>query len=85
MRPLRVTPLNLFAAALMVGIAYLLLFPDGNGWRVLGSVSLFLLLLISALTDLLFRLKFKSIKQIWIVECLFLIFVVLLIYFIRGF
>ncbi|HEY0898618.1 MAG TPA: hypothetical protein VGD90_04750 [Sphingobacteriaceae bacterium] len=71
---LRITPLNILAAALLTAIAYLLIFPDENGWRYLGSVSLALMLASTIITDLIFRFFFKDLKRIWIVELVFLIF-----------
>lgn len=71
---LRFTPLNILAAALLTAIAYLLIFPDENGWRMLGSVSLALMLASTVITDLIFRFFFKELKRIWIVELVFLIF-----------
>jgi hypothetical protein len=37
---LRLTPLNILTSLLLVSIAYLLLFPDENGFRELGSIPL---------------------------------------------
>ncbi len=76
---LRVTPLNILSAALFTGIAFLLIFPDEYGWRVLGSVSLGLMLASTIITDLIFRFFFRELKRIWIVELVFLIFAALFI------
>lgn len=75
----RVTPLNILSAGLFTAIAYLLIFPDQNGWRVLGSVSLGLMLASTLITDVIFRFFFRDLKRIWIVELVFLIFAALFI------
>lgn len=80
---LRLTPLNILSSVLLVSLAYLLLFPDNNGWRYLGSVPLVVLLLISLISDLLFRRLIVDLKRIWLFELLFLIFVVVLMVLIR--
>lgn len=84
MRRIRFTPLNLLAAVLLTGIAYLWTFPDEGGWRKLGSVPMMVLLLVCLLSDILFRFLLSDLKRIWIVEGLFLIFVLLLIYLLQG-
>jgi hypothetical protein len=76
---LRITPLNILAAALVTAIMYLLIFPDEYGWRRLGSISLALMLASTVVTDLIFRFFFRELKRIWIVEVVFLIFAALFI------
>ena len=85
MKWIRFTPLNILSAALMAGICYLLLFADDTGWRMLGAVPMLLMLLLSAVADLLFRLKLRSLKRIWIVESIFLIFVLFILFIISRF
>ncbi len=80
---LRLTPLNILSSVVLVSLAYLLLFPDENGWRYLGSIPLVVLLFISLISDLLFRRLIVDLKRIWLFELLFLIFVVVLIVLIR--
>ncbi len=75
---LRLTPLNILTSLLLVGIAYLLLFPDENGFRELGSIPLIILLILSFITDQVFRRYIPELKRIWLIELLFLIFVAVL-------
>jgi lysylphosphatidylglycerol synthetase-like protein (DUF2156 family) len=70
----RLTPLNILTSITLVSIAYLLLNRDGEGWRVLGTVSLFVLAALSFITDLIFRKFIKDLKRIWIIEVVFIIF-----------
>ncbi|MGB4400491.1 MAG: hypothetical protein WBJ10_14055 [Daejeonella sp.] len=80
---LRLTPLNIVSSVLLVSIVYLLLFPDEPGWRYLGAISLAAMLLVSFISDLLFRRLIVDLKRIWLFELLFLIFVVILILLIK--
>ncbi len=84
MKRLRFTPLNLLSALLLTGTAYLWIFPDEGGWRKLGSIPLLAMLVLCLLSDIFFRFLLKDLKRIWIVEGLFLIFVLLLIIVIQG-
>ena len=81
---LRLTPLNILTALLLVSIAYLLLFPDEHGWRYLSAIPLGVILIISFISDLLFRQLIVDLKRIWLFELLFLIFVVILILLIKN-
>ncbi len=85
MRSLRLTPLNILSGILLAAIVYLLISADDTGWRQLGTVPLICLLVLSLISDFLFRFTLNNLKRIWIVECLFLIFVLLLLFIIRGF
>lgn len=80
---LRLTPLNIVSSILIVGIAYMLLFPDENGWRFLGAVSMFVIAALTFVTDLLFRRFVKDLKRIWIIEAVFLIFVAVFMLLLR--
>lgn len=80
---LRLTPLNIISSVLLVSIAYLLLFPDESGWRYLGAIPLAAMLVISFISDMLFRRLIGDLKRIWLFELLFLIFVVILILMIK--
>lgn len=80
---LRLTPLNIVTSVLLVSIVYLLLFPDEHGWRYLGAIPLAAMLLVSFISDLLFRRLIVDLKRIWLFELLFLIFVVILILLIK--
>lgn len=82
---LRLTPLNIVSSVFLVSIAYLMIYPDDNGWRELGSVPLFVLFVLSFITDLVFRRLVPDLKRIWLFELLFLIFVALLIILLRTF
>jgi hypothetical protein len=84
MRRIRFTPLNFLAALLLAGLAYLWIFADETGWRFLGSIPVLVLLLLCLLSDIFFRFYFKELKRIWIVETLFLIFVLLMIYILQD-
>ena len=75
---LRLTPLNIISSVILVSIAYLLIFPDENGWRQLGAIPLTVLLVLSFISDLVFRRLIQNLKRIWLFELLFLIFVVVL-------
>jgi len=75
---LRLTPLNILSSLLIVSIAYLLLFPDQNGFRKLGSIPLIILLILSFIIDQVFRRYISELKRIWLIELLFLIFVAVL-------
>lgn len=79
----RLTPLNILTALLLISIVYLLLFPDEHGWRYLGAIPLAVMLIISFISDLLFRRLINDLKRIWLFELLFLIFVAVLILLIR--
>ena len=81
---LRLTPLNILTSALIVSIIYLLIYRDDEGWRVLGTVPLMFLALLSFLTDLIFRKFIKDIKRIWIIELVFIIFATILMLLIQG-
>jgi len=80
---LRLTPLNIFSSLLMASIAYLLLFPDENGFRKLGSIPLIIMLFLSFITDQVFRRFIPELKRIWLIELLFLIFVAVLMILIK--
>ncbi len=79
----RLTPLNILTALLLVSIVYLLLFPDEHGWRYLGAIPLGGILILSFMSDLLFRRLIIDLKRIWLFELVFLIFVAVLILLIR--
>ena len=80
----RLTPLNIVASFLLVSIFYLLFFPDQHGWPYLGAIPLVVMLMISFLSDLLFRRLIIDLKRIWLFEFLFIIFVIVLIVLIKN-
>lgn len=81
---LRLTPLNILTSVIVVSIIYLLIYRDTEGWRVLGTIPLILLAVLSFITDLLFRRFIKDIKRIWIIELVFIIFAAILMLLIQG-
>jgi len=80
---LRLTPLNILTSALIVSIIYLLIYRDAEGWRVLGTIPLILLTVLSFVTDLIFRRFVNDIKRIWIIELVFIIFATILMLLIQ--
>ncbi|MFA6946166.1 MAG: hypothetical protein WC220_09715 [Pedobacter sp.] len=80
---LRLTPLNIVSSVLLVGSAWLFIFPDENGFRELGSIPLIVLLILSFFTDQVFRRLIPELKRIWLIELLFLIFVAVLMVLIK--
>ena len=72
---IRITPLNITSSTLLVSAAYLVIFADREGWRLLGTIPLLSMAVISIVADLLFRRAIVNLKRIWIVESLFIIFV----------
>ena len=75
---LRLTPLNILTSIILVSIAYLLIYQDTEGWRVLGTVSLIVIAILCFITDLIFRRFVKDLKRIWIIELVFIIFAAVL-------
>jgi len=75
---LRLTPLNIVSSLLIVSMVYLLISPDENRFDRLGSISLIVLLILSLITDQVFRRFIAGLKRIWVIELLFLIFVTVL-------
>lgn len=82
---IRLTPLNIVSAILLVCVGYLLINADQSGWRLLGSIPLMAFALVSFISDLLFRKFLIDLKRIWIIEILFIIFVAVLIIVIQKF
>ena len=75
---LRLTPLNILTSIILVSIAYLLIYQDAEGWRLLGTVSLIVIAILCFITDLIFRRFVKDLKRIWIIELVFIIFAAVL-------
>lgn len=76
---MRITPLNIVAAVLLVMAAIPFL---GNSERSGGTVSFYyymLLVVLCVISDLLFRTLLRNVKRIWIVELSFIIFVAVLL------
>jgi len=81
---LRLTPLNIVSSFLLVGTAYLLIFPNVTDKAYPGILSLLLLFVICFITDIVFRRLIINLKRIWLFELLFIIFVGFLILLIRS-
>lgn len=82
---MRLTPLNIISAALLVISACLLINDDLGGWRLLGTIPILVLVVLSFISDLFFRNLLSDIKRIWLFELVFIIFVAVLIILIRTF
>lgn len=78
---MRFTPLNLVCSALLVEMVWLAV--SQRSFAQIGLLSL--LLIISFISDLLFRRFLINLKRIWIVELVFIIFAVVLILIINKF
>lgn len=81
---LRLTPLNIISSVLIVSVAYLFIFANGDSWRQLDTVLLIILFVLSFISDLIFRRLIPDFKRIWLFELLFIIFVAVLIVLIRS-
>lgn len=82
---MRLTPLNIISAALLVISACLLINDDLGSWRLLGTIPILVLFVLSFISDLVFRNLLSDIKRIWLFELVFIIFVAVLIVLIRTF
>ena len=76
---LRLTPLNIVVALLIVSAIYLPTIPVLKGMPELGRIPLFIMMILCMITDQLFRRYIAKLKRIWLIEFLFLIFVAILI------
>ena len=75
---LRLTPLNIVTSLLIVSTIFLPLSPDGNLFRKIGGIPFIILVILSFITDQVFRRYIPELKRIWLIELLFLIFVAVL-------
>jgi hypothetical protein len=82
---IKLSPLNILSSILVVSVVYLFVTADNTGWRKLGAIPLIGLFMLSFITDVIFRRSLKGIKQIWIVEMVFIIFAAILILIIQHF
>jgi hypothetical protein len=80
---LRLTPLNVVSSILIVGAAYLLIYPNEHR-AYPGILSLLLLFVLCFISDIVFRRLIRDLKRIWLFELLFIIFVGFLILLIRS-
>ena len=82
---IKLSPLNILSSVLLVSVIYLFITADATGWRKLGAIPLMGLFMLSFITDVIFRRALKGMKQIWIVELVFIIFAAILILIIQHF
>lgn len=78
----RITPLNLTSAVLLVILGYSIFEAETNDF----STNVWLLagvLLLSIVSDILFRGLLKNLKRIWLIELLFISLVVALMLIIK--
>ncbi len=80
---LRLTPLNIVVALLIVSAIYLPTIPVVKGMPELGRIPLFIMIILCLITDQVFRKYIPKLKRIWLIEFLFLIFVAILIVLIK--
>jgi hypothetical protein len=80
---LRLTPLNIVTSLLIVSTIFLPLSQDGNLFRKIGGIPFIILVILSFITDQVFRRFIPELKRIWLIELLFLIFVAVLMILIK--
>ncbi|MFD2288448.1 hypothetical protein GJU39_04115 [Pedobacter petrophilus] len=84
---LRITPLNIIGAGAAVTACYLFLNPNASypNININGLVAwgLGILVVVTFVTDLVFRFALKDLKRIWIIESIFLVITVILIVIIQ--
>jgi len=76
---MRLTPLNIASAGLLVMAALPLLELSGKPVSTASFYYYMLLVILCVISDLIFRAFLKNLKRIWIVELSFIIFVAILI------
>jgi hypothetical protein len=80
---LRITPLNIIGAGAAVAACYLFLNPNASypNININGLIAwgLGILVVITFVTDLVFRFAVKDLKRIWIIESIFIIITLILI------
>jgi hypothetical protein len=69
---LRLTPLNIVIALLIVFAAFQILKSESE--FLIQSLSFILMALVCFIADIIFRRSFTALKRIWIIELLFIIF-----------
>ena len=85
---LRITPLNIIGAIGVGLAAFNLLSQKENAPRHIDMSGFYLLILgclvlVTFITDLIFRSALKDLKKIWVVESVFIVITVILILIIR--
>lgn len=81
---LRITPLNIVGAIGLGLVAFNILSPKNNVPQHIDMSGFYLLILgclivVTFITDLIFRFTLKDIKRIWVVESVFIILTAILI------
>jgi len=85
---LRITPLNIIGAAGLGLAAFNILSPKDSTPRHIDMSGFYLLILgclilVTFVTDLIFRFTLKDLKRIWIVESIFILITVILMVIIQ--
>lgn len=80
MSKLRITPLNIVSALLLTWLLWWIWEDD---YTIAAIGWILLLLLAVVLTDQFFRLMLRSLKRVWMVEGVFVVLVVVVIWVIR--
>lgn len=85
---LRITPLNIIGAAGLGLAAFNILSPKDSTPRHIDMSGFYLLILgclilVTFVTDLIFRFTLKDLKRIWIVESIFIVITVILMVIIQ--
>ncbi|TCD08538.1 hypothetical protein EZ449_11890 [Pedobacter frigidisoli] len=85
---LRITPLNIIGAVGLGLAAFNILSPKDNAPRHIDMSGFYLLILgclilVTFITDLIFRFTLKDLKRIWVVESIFIVFTAILIVIIQ--
>lgn len=79
----RITPLNIIGAVGLGLAAFNILTPKDNAPRHIDMSGFYLLILgclilVTFITDMIFRFTLKDLKRIWIVELVFIVFAAIL-------
>ena len=76
---MRITPLNIVSAILLVMAALPFLGNSAKSGSTISFYYYMLMVVLCVISDLLFRSALKNVKRIWIVELSFIIFVAVLL------
>lgn len=85
MKSVRLTPLNFASAFLLVLAVYPLFFGSEYFGKGLSTMLLLVLVLMCTISDILFRSFLRNLKRIWLIELLFVAFIVILLLIIHSF
>lgn len=85
---LRITPLNIIGAVGLGLAAFNILGPKDSAPKHIDMSGFYLLILgclilVTFITDLIFRSTLKDLKRIWIVESIFIVITVILMFIIK--